>query len=179
MEEKILDTEPIYDGRIVKLDLHTVELPNNQQSKREVIHHPGAVVIAALDETDNILLVRQYRIAASQILTELPAGTLEIGEEPVECAIRELQEETGYYPNSIQSVGGFYPVPGYSTEYIHLFFARDLTLAPRQQDDDEFIELVRVPFTDAIDMIDTGEIIDCKTVAGILRLQRFLSKQND
>ena len=179
MEEKILHTESIYDGRIVKLDLHTVELPNNQQSKREVIRHPGAVVIAALDEMDNILLVRQYRIAANKIMIELPAGTLEINEEPLECAIRELQEEAGYYPNSIQAVGGFYPVPGYSTEYIHLFFARDLTLSRRQQDDDEFIELVRVPFADAIDMIDTGEIIDCKTVAGILRLQGHLHKQNN
>src|SRR5678816_454926 len=102
MEETILTTEKIYDGKIISLTVHQVKLPNGKQAKREVIKHPGAVAIVAFDPKGDILLVRQFRLAAGKILSEIPAGTMNRGEDPVACAIREMQEETGYKPGKLE-----------------------------------------------------------------------------
>src|SRR5690606_8277863 len=115
MREVIVATRKIYSGRIVQLDVHEVALPDGMHSKREVIQHPGAAAVVALDADHNILLVKQYRIAADQVLLELPAGTLYPEEPPEECAMRELQEETGYKAASLQPLGGFFAAPGYTT----------------------------------------------------------------
>ncbi|MCA9894780.1 MAG: NUDIX hydrolase, partial [Anaerolineae bacterium] len=111
---------------------------------------------------------------AQQQLLEIPAGTLEPNEEPDLAAVREMREETGFRPNNIQHIGGVYPAPGYTTEYIHLYYATDLVEAPLEQDSDEFIDLVRMPLSEAIERVASGEIEDGKTVAGLLRVARML-----
>src|SRR5688572_17108420 len=114
MEETITNIQPIYDGRIVKLALHTVRLPDGSEGMREIITHPGAVAVVALDDNAQVLLVRQFRSAIRQITLEIPAGTLHPGEDPLECAIRELREETGYRPRQIKAIGGIHAAPGYT-----------------------------------------------------------------
>ena len=173
MRERIESRERIYDGKIVKLDLLSVELPDGKRSAREVINHPGAVAIVGFVDSDTIALVRQYRIAADDILLELPAGTLEPGEEPAVCAEREMQEETGFKPGKLHHLGGIHAAPGYTTEFIHLFVATDLTPSTLPGDDDEFIEVVPVSVSEALRLIDSGQIQDGKTVSGILRALRW------
>ena len=172
MKEIITHEEKIYSGRVVGLSLLDVTLPNGETGKRELIKHPGAVAIVALDEHGNVLLVKQYRIAADRIMREIPAGTLKPDEDPFLCAERELQEETGYKPGKLERIGGIYPAPGYTTEYIHLFIATDLSESRLAMDDDEFIEVERLPLADAIALVDSGEIADAKSVAGLLRVGR-------
>ncbi len=172
MKEVPLRSERIYDGRIIKLDLLDVRLPDGNEARREIIQHPGAVAIVAVDDDQNILFVRQYRTAADKILLEIPAGTLHIGEDPRDCAERELQEETGYRPGKLEGVGGIYTAPGYTTEFIHLFYASELSESRLAHDDDEFIEVERASLADALAMIDSGEIADGKSVAGLLRYAR-------
>lgn len=173
MQETIISTRSIYDGRIVKLDLHEVELPNGEHSQREVIRHSGAVAVVALDG-DNVLLVRQFRLPAAKVLLEIPAGTLEPGEDPLACAERELQEETGYKPGGLEAMGGFFVAPGYTSEFIHLFIATQLSESRLRGDADEFIETVRLSFSDALALIEKGEIVDGKTITGLLRAARHL-----
>jgi ADP-ribose pyrophosphatase len=174
MEETTLRTTPIYDGRIIKLDLLDVRLPDGKEARREVIRHPGAVAIVVLDDARNVLLVRQFRAAAGKILLEIPAGTLNPGEVPLTCALRELQEETGFRAEKLEPLGGIYTAPGYTTEFIHLFYATGLIESRLNMDEDEFIEVERVPFAEALTMIDRGEIADGKSVSGLLRVARLL-----
>jgi ADP-ribose pyrophosphatase len=174
MQETTLHTEQIYKGRVVNLVVLDVRLPNGEESKRELIRHPGAVAIVALDEARNVLLVRQYRIAAGRVLREIPAGTLEPDEPPLDCAVRELQEETGYRPGKLEALGGMYVAPGYTTEYIHVFLATDLSESRLAADSDEFIEVDRVPLADAVGMIERGEIVDGKSIIGLLKVARML-----
>lgn len=174
MEEIIVHSESLYDGRLVKLDKHTVRLPDGEQSYREVVRHPGAVAIVAIDADQQVLMVRQFRLAAGQVMLEIPAGTLEPGEAPDVCAARELREETGQRPLNLEALGGIFVAPGYTTEYIHIFYTTAFEDAPLQQDADEFVELVRVPLVEAVDMIDRGEISDAKTITGLLRVARRL-----
>jgi ADP-ribose pyrophosphatase len=172
--ETIIRTESIYEGRVVRLALLDVQLPDGKLAKRELVRHPGAVAIVALDAAQHLLLVRQFRIAAGQVLLEIPAGTLEPDESPLACAERELQEETGFRPGSLESIGGIYVAPGYTSEFIHLYYATDLTASRLDGDADEFIEVERVPLTEALAMIERGDIIDGKSIAGILRVARKL-----
>lgn len=169
MDEIILSQQSIYEGRVVKLSVAEVQLPNGTTAKREIITHPGAVALVALDENGDVLLVRQYRSAAGKQLLEIPAGTLEPGEEPLVCAERELQEETGYHPGKLQSLGGIYTAPGYTSEFIHLYLATDLTESRLEQDDDEFIAVERASLSEAIAMIERGDICDGKSVSALLR----------
>jgi ADP-ribose pyrophosphatase len=169
MSEKILSTKRMYSGRIVTLDLCEVELPDGQHQMREIIHHSGAVGVIALDDQNCVLLVRQFRSAAAQVMNEIPAGLLNSGEDPMMAAIRELQEETGFKPGKIEPLGGFYTAPGYTTEFIHLFLATQLIESRLPADEDEFIELHHVTLTDALTMIDRGEIQDAKTIIALLK----------
>jgi ADP-ribose pyrophosphatase len=172
VKETITHQQQIYSGRVVTLSLLDVILPNGEAGKRELIQHPGAVAIVALDDDNNVLLVTQYRIAADKILREIPAGTLHPGEDPFVCAERELQEETGYKPGKLENIGGIYPAPGYTTEFIHLFIATHLTESRLAMDEDEFIEVERLPLAHAVALVDSGEIADAKSVAGLLRAAR-------
>lgn len=174
MQEVILNREDIYQGRVVNLSVLTVKLPNGAEARREVIKHPGAVAVVALDDEQNILLVRQYRIAADKILSEIPAGTLNPGEDPAVCAERELQEEVGMRPGKLESLGGIYVAPGYTTEYIHLFLATDMQESRLNMDDDEFIEVDRMPLAEAVAMIERGEIMDGKSISALLLVARRL-----
>ncbi|MBI1278153.1 MAG: NUDIX domain-containing protein [Anaerolineaceae bacterium] len=172
MNEKILSSKRIYSGRIVTLDLNEVELPDGQHQMREIIVHPGATALIALDNQNRILLVRQFRSAAAVVMSEIPAGVLNAGEDPMEAAVRELQEETGYKPGKIERLGGFYTAPGYTTEYIHLYIARELAESRLPADEDEFIEVERVSLENAMNMIEQGKITDAKTIIALLMYAR-------
>jgi ADP-ribose pyrophosphatase len=175
VQEIITGTRKIFKGRVVRLNVHEVRLTNGQLSRRELIDHAGAVAIIALDGEGHVVMVRQFRIGANRVLLEIPAGILEAGESPEVCAVRELQEEVGCKPARLDSLGGFFVAPGYSTEYIHFYLARDLTEAHLQGDADEFIEVQRLPLTEAIAMVERGEIEDAKTIIGLLRAAKHLA----
>ena len=173
MKETITGTDRVYEGRVVTLDILAVTLPDGNTSVREVVQHPGAVAVVALDSDQNVLLVRQYRIAADDMLLEIPAGTLNVGEDPQLCGDRELQEETGFRAAKFQAMGGIYAAPGYTSEYIHLFLATELTASVLPMDEDEFIEIETIPFWQALAYIESGEIRDGKSVVGLLRAARI------
>lgn len=174
MQEIITGTRKIFKGRVVRLNVHEVRLPNGQLSRREMVHHNGAVAVIALDADQNVLLVRQFRLGANAVMLEIPAGILEPDEAPLLCAERELQEEVGYKPGKLEPLGGFFAAPGYTTEYIHLFLATDLTESRLLGDDDEFLELHRLPFAEALAMVERGDIVDAKTIIGLLRVAKRL-----
>lgn len=176
MREEVTRRERIYAGNVVTLDVFDVTYPDGESGKREIVQHPGAVAVVALDSDGSVMLVRQYRTAADQIMLEIPAGTLEPDEPPFDTAARELQEEAGYKPGKLEHIGGIYAAPGYTTEYIHLFLASDLEASTLPSDDDEFIEVVRMPLQRALELVDSGDICDSKTVAGLLRADRHLSR---
>lgn len=159
----------IYDGRIVHLGVESVRLPNGADIDLEVIRHPGASAVVAVDDDERAVLIRQYRHAGGGYLWELPAGVLdEPGEPPATCAARELQEETGLTASEVTPLGSVLVSPGYTDERIHLFLARGLREGETSRGHDEDIaELRRVPLRDAIDMIGRGEIVDGKTIAGL------------
>jgi ADP-ribose pyrophosphatase len=170
--ERTLDSERIYQGKIVGLRVDTVELPSGGTTKREIVEHAACTAIVALDSGDNVLLVRQYRKAVEKFLLEIPAGLLEQGEELLGCAQRELEEETGFSAGRWEKLGSFYSSPGFCTEDMHLYLATGLSPAKREADDDEDIELVRTPLADIPELIASGEIIDAKSVAGLLMALR-------
>jgi ADP-ribose pyrophosphatase len=176
IEEKILSSEPIYDGKLVKLYRETVQLPNGNRAEREIVRHPGAVAMVPILPTGEVLLVRQYRTAAQRVLLEIPAGTLEPGEDPRIAAARELQEETGYKPGKLVRLGAEFTAPGYTTEIIYLFVATELESARLDADDDEFIEVVRLPFEEALRQVIAGEIPDGKTQVALLLTAEMLRR---
>jgi ADP-ribose pyrophosphatase len=167
--EKTIKSDKLYQGKIINLRIDTVELPNQKYSKREIIEHGGGVAIIAVHD-GKIILVKQYRKAVEKSLYELPAGKLESMEDPIVCAKRELIEETGYEPQNLKFVFNFYSSPGFSNEMIHLFIADRITFVGASPDEDEYIEVVEIPFEDAFRMVSDGEIIDAKTIVGLLYL---------
>jgi len=169
--ERTLSSEAIYDGRIIKLRVDSVELPNGKTARREVIRHPGAVAIVPLlppSEGGGVMLIRQFRYAAQQSLWEIPAGTLEPDENPDDCAYRELQEEIGYKPGRLEKLGGIFVAPGYTSEYIHLYLATDLLPSRLASVADEFISAQPFSWEDVLRMIREGVICDGKTISGLL-----------
>ncbi|MHB0997991.1 MAG: NUDIX domain-containing protein [Armatimonadota bacterium] len=174
--EKTLETKRIYEGRVINLRIDTVQLPDGNTSTREIIEHKGAVAIVPMIDHENIVLVKQFRQSAGRVLLEIPAGGLELGEEPADCARRELTEEIGYYPNKLTEMFYSYLAPGYSTEKLHTFLAEDLESSSAGSDTDEFLEVVTVKLPDAIDMIRSGEIADAKSICGILLASRLFKE---
>lgn len=174
LTEEQLHSQLIYDGKVVHLYLDTVKLPNGNTTRREIVRHSGAVAIVPLDAERRIILVRQFRYAAGRVLLEVPAGTLEVGESPDVCAVRELQEEIGYRPNKLQKIGGVFVAPGYTTEFIHLYLASDLVPSRLDADDDELLEIVRLPLGEVLARIRHGEIADAKTISAIFLAQEHL-----
>jgi len=169
MREKIIKTERIYSGRILNLEILDVELPDGTIQKREVIDHHGAAAVVAIDGEGRVLLVRQFRSASRETMIEIPAGLLDPNETPIACAARELQEETGYKPGKIEALGGHYVAPGYTREFIHLFLATELSESKLPADADEHIEVERATLDEALGMIERGEIVDGKTIIGLLK----------
>lgn len=159
----------IYAGKIIRLTLDTVRLPNGTVAELEIIHHPGGAAVVALDAENRVCLLRQYRHAAGGWLWELPAGKLDGGEAPLLCAQRELEEEAGLQAGQWQSLGKIVSSPGVFTEVIHLFLARALTAVPARVEEHEVIEVHWFAWNEALRMAQTGEIEDAKTLAGLLR----------
>lgn len=165
----------IYKGRIVDLRLEQVTLPNKVNVTLELMHHPGAAAIVAVDGEGAVTLVQQYRHAAGGFIWEIPAGVLHPGEEPIQCAARELREETGLLAGSWHRLGSILSSPGFCDERIHLFLGRDLTTTEQQLDHDEVLSVSRVPLSQALDMIRGGAIEDAKTIAGLHHAAAYLS----
>ncbi|MGD9567837.1 MAG: NUDIX hydrolase [Sedimentibacter sp.] len=166
--EITVKSEKIFEGKIINLRVDTVELENQKYAKREIVEHKSASAILAINEDNEMLLVRQYRKAVEDFIYEIPAGILNIAEEPVECALRELKEETGYEAKKIKQVFEFYTSPGFTNEKCYLFLAEDLTFTSTKFDEDECIETIKVSKVEAKKMIETGKIIDSKTLIGML-----------
>lgn len=176
MSEKILQSKYRYRGRVVNLRLDQVRLSTQHIVTREIIEHRGAVVIVALDTRQRVLLVHQYRAGAGCALWEIPAGTLEAGEEPARCAARELEEETGYRAAQWRALGYFYSSPGILTEKMYLFLARQLTRGDARPEADERIHAQFVSLARALHMIERGAIVDAKTMVGLLRVSRLIRR---
>lgn len=169
---KRLSSRHIYRGSIINLRLDEVELPDGRQAIREIIEHPGAAVIAPIDSSGRLHMVRQYRDAAAETLLELPAGKLDRGEDPLSCARRELREELGLDAESIAPLASFYSSPGFCDEVLHLFLAEGLEQKGAQTDHDEFIEAEVRPLDGLDDWL--GEVRDAKSITGILLARRYL-----
>ena len=166
-QEKTLSSETIYQGRAVKILVDTVEMPGGRITTREIVHHSDCIAIIAIDDDDNILLVSQFRKAVEKELLEIPAGGIEPGEDPVTAVIREMQEETGYLPQKVESLGGFYSAPGYCTEYLYLYLATGLVPSRLFAEDTEGIKVVRVSPNQISGLIAAGTIQDAKSIAGL------------
>lgn len=171
--EKRLESERIYDGKVVKLRVDTVQMPSGRTAKREILEHNGAVSILPVMPDGQIAMIRQWRTATQEILWEIPAGGLEENEPPEECAKRELIEEIGYKTDNLKLLFQCYLAPGYSSEMMWCYMADGLELVGAQPEEDENIELVIKPLEELLPMIDEGVIRDSKTVAALLALYRL------
>jgi ADP-ribose diphosphatase len=161
----------IYAGRVVTLRLQEVELADGQRRVREVVEHrPGAAVVA-VDDEQQVLLVRQHRPAVGAHVLELPAGIVDPDEEPIACARRELEEETGYTPESLELLARFYTSPGFCTEVLYVYAAHGLRACRAQRDEEEELELVRLPLSEALQRVLETELSDAKTITGLLAYQ--------
>ena len=178
MTEKKLSSKLIYEGKILRLHVDTVELPNGKQGLREVADHPGGVAIVAIDNDGNVLTVRQYRYVFSRVFEEIPAGKLERGEDPRDAALRELKEETGATPKHFADLGPLVVSPGAYGEVLHLYLAEGLDMGATSPDEDEFLDLVKTPFDDMVRRVLSGELIDAKTVAGVLKVYAMRQQKN-
>ena len=175
-EPKILQTNRLYNGRVFNLVVHEVEYPSGNRSVREIAQHPGGAVVVAILPDDTVLLVRQYRFPVGRELYELPAGKLDKGEDPMHCAARELEEETGYVAASLHKLMAMCTTPGFSDEILHIFLASGLQPSPHGQQLEEgelSLRLERIPFARTLEMIDEGTIVDGKTIAGLLFVDRL------
>jgi len=172
--EETTETQRIYEGRIINVRVDTVRLPSGRESKREVIEHKGAVCIVPVQDDGRVLLVRQFRKPAEESLLEVPAGGLEEGESPEQCAARELMEECGFRPGKLVPLYQAFLAPGYSTEMMYAFLATELSPEKMQADDDESIEVESFSLHQLEAMIDSFQIRDAKTVAAIGCARRLL-----
>jgi ADP-ribose pyrophosphatase len=177
MFNRLIEKQIVYEGKKLRLELHHLENEETgRRHRREVCVHPGAVVVLPLVDPENILLIRNRRYAVSDNLIELPAGTLEKNEDPMNCAGRELMEETGFIAGRLKSLGDFYTSPGLLSEKMYAFAAYDLTRAQASLEEGEEIELAPANLDEAIDMIRYGQIKDAKTIATLLMYDRFHRK---
>jgi ADP-ribose pyrophosphatase len=174
LTETVTASERIFEGRVVKVRVDTVRLPNGALSKREVVEHGGAVCIVPMADEKTILMVRQFRLPAGKALLEIPAGGIEAGEDPQECARRELSEEILKAPDLLIPLFTAYLAPGYSSELMYGYLALGLTDAEGHTDHDEFVETVPMTFEQAFAAIESGEIADAKTICGITLAARHL-----
>ena len=171
--EKKISGEAVFDGVLLHVFKDEVELPNGHRAVREWIKHPGASSIIPLLPDNQIILVRQFRYPVGAVTLEVPAGKLDkVGEDPIECARRELSEETGYTAGKIWKLTTIATTVGFTNEYIHLYAASDLTAGEIHPDSDEFINVVKIPLTAALQMVESGKIFDAKSAVSILLLAK-------
>lgn len=173
LAEKALATEQVYDGHFLKVQRDQVVLPNGKTTFREYIKHPGAVVILPVFSDGTILLERQFRYPLNQVFIEFPAGKIDPGEVPLDCAKRELQEETGYTANTWQYVCTIHNAIAYSDEHLDIFLARDLQPGPSRLDDGEFLEIYQTTLAELMEAVRGGQVTDVKTVIGAFWLEKI------
>jgi ADP-ribose pyrophosphatase len=176
--EKFISTKQIYLGTTISLSEDMVELPDGQTTIREVVKHSDVVAMVAIDHNENVLMVRQFRYSAGKSLLEIPAGGIEPREQPLNAVRRELQEEIGYLPRRIVSLGGFYAVPGYSTQYYHCYLTTGLIPSQLTAEDTESIEIVKIPLKQLEHCIISGEIGDAKSTAALLLFLLWKKEKN-
>jgi len=175
--EKTVKQSYIYEGKIICLRKDEVILENDTTALREVVEHPGGVTVVPLCKNGDVVLVRQFRYPYMQEILEIPAGKLDVGEDPFACGVRELKEETGATAQNYMDLGKLYPTPGYCAEIIHMYLAMNLSFSSQKLDDDEFLDVVKMPLEDAIGMILSGEIKDAKTQTALMKV--YLLKQRN
>ncbi len=173
--ETVLASERVYEGHILNLRVDQVHTSGGVEAIREIVENSSAVAVVPIDAQGRVVLVKQYRHAVRGVVIEVPAGKLDGAEDPGEAARRELREETGYRAGRLERLGGIYPAPAWSTEFISFYLATDLIHGPAALDADEAIELVHVPLVDAIELIHSGVITDGKTVAALFLAQQRLN----
>lgn len=169
-----LETRAIFSGRTVRLDVEKVRLPNDKVMDFEIIHHSGAAAVVPVTDDGHVFLIRQYRYATGGYLLEIPAGKLDPGEEPEACALRETEEEIGYRPGKLESLGWIWTTPGFADEKIWLYLATGLEPTRQALGDDEILSIERVPLAEAVEKATRGEIHDSKSVCALLRAGRVL-----
>src|SRR5215208_3059742 len=176
MPFELIKSEVLLQGRAFKIRRDTLKTPDGRETKLEIVDHGGSVVMIPLDDENNLLFVRQYRHAAKADLLELPAGTRHENEPFEECAAREVREETGMEAGDLQKLGQFYLAPGYSTELMAVFLATGLKENPLQADDDEFLQIEKIPLKRAMEMAEHGEVPDAKSLAELLLARPYFEK---
>jgi ADP-ribose pyrophosphatase len=174
MPFELISSETLLKGRAFLIRRDLLKTPDGRETKLDIIEHGGSVIIVPVDKEGNLLFVRQYRHAAGMDLLELPAGTLEKNEDPAVCAAREIREETGFAADKIEKIGDFYLAPGYSTEFMHVYLAQELRYDPLEADADEFLSVEILPFAEAIQMAERGEMPDAKSLAALLLAKSHL-----
>ena len=175
LSEKTLNSEQVYDGRIFKIKKDMVELENGKTADREVVCHSGGVCVVPMTADNNVLLVKQFRYPFLEATVEVPAGKINYGEDHEECGRRELLEETGMTAGEFTYLGCLYPTPAYDTETIHMYLARNLEQHNQHLDDDEFLDVLKVPFDEAVKMIMENKLPDAKTQIALLRTKVLLN----
>ena len=177
LEEKKISSKEIFEGKVMRVTVDMVELPNGEEAVRELVHHRGAVCVLPITDDGDVICVRQFRYAHGEVLLEIPAGKLEEGEQDHRAAaLRELSEETGAQCKELTYLGKLYPSPAIFTEVIHMYLARGLTFGETHPDDDEFLEVERIPLEKLKDMVMRGEIYDAKTQVCVLRAYTEMRK---
>ena len=176
VEEKTISSDRIYTGKVISLRVDTVEVLNQGYKKREIVEHGGAVGIVAITDDNKVVLVKQFRKAIEKELVEIPAGKLEIGENPKDCAIRELQEETGYSAQNIKLIHKFFTSAGFSNQKVFIYLATGLTKGENNLDDGENIDSYELDLNEAYDMVIRNDIEDAKTSIGILLAKEMIKE---
>lgn len=176
LNEKTVNKNYIYKGRILNLRVDDALLPNSKPCTREVVEHNGGVTIAALTEQNELLFVKQFRYPYGEVVLELPAGKLEIDEIPLEAGKRELEEETGAIADNYYDLGELYPSPGYTNEIIYLYAARITGYTQQNPDEDEFLNVEKIKIEKAVEMILNNEIKDSKTQTAVMKLYMLLKE---
>lgn len=178
MKYRVKHTEQVFQGKVFAVRIDQVDKPTGGTMRVDIVEHHDSVVLIPVDDEGRIMFVRQYRHPTGKWLLELPAGMLDTGEEPEVCAVRECREEIGMSPDQLTSLGGAFLAPGYSTEYLHFYLAKDLRQAPLAPDYDEDLRIERLTWDEATARIAQGEIEDAKTFAGLFLTRQLLNDHN-
>ncbi|MBE6601092.1 MAG: NUDIX hydrolase [Ruminococcaceae bacterium] len=180
LEEREISSKLIYDGSVVHLYVDQISLPNGKPAVREYVKHVGAVAVLPLTDQKEVLCVRQYRYAHRCILTEIPAGKLDSKDEDhVEAALRELREETGALPQTLTHLGTYRSTPAILDEKVDLYLAENLTFGDTDPDEDEFLEIVKIPLSELLEQVMNGEITDGKTQVAVLKTAEILRRRGE
>lgn len=174
VEEQTISSDKVYTGRVISLRVDTVEVPQKGYKKREIVEHPGAVAIVAITPDKKIVLVKQFRKAIEKAIWEIPAGKLEQCENPKDCAMRELEEETGYIAKNLKLIHKFYTSAGFSNQKIFIYLATELEKGNQKLEDGEFLDVYEIELNEVYDMLEKNEIEDAKTSIGLLLIKQLI-----